>query len=170
MREVIGLGQLRSNACAYLARVLAGETIEVVRRGKLVARIVSAAGDRAAPTARFDLVAVPGSGGRIGLESLRTRAGHHFDRVAAGETIWIVWHGKLVARIESADDPRAALIGGRPSNVAARDGGRRIGLDELRTRAGHYFDRVAAGEMLEVVRAGQLVARIVSAGDPSGSA
>jgi antitoxin (DNA-binding transcriptional repressor) of toxin-antitoxin stability system len=42
MREVIGLGQLRSNACRYLDRVGAGETIDVVRHGKLVARIVSA--------------------------------------------------------------------------------------------------------------------------------
>ena len=37
MRETIGLGQLRSNACTYLERVAAGETIDVVRRGKLVA-------------------------------------------------------------------------------------------------------------------------------------
>ena len=41
MREVIGLGQLRSDACTYLERVAAGETIDVVRRGKLVAQIVS---------------------------------------------------------------------------------------------------------------------------------
>ena len=45
MREVIGLGQLRSDACRYLDRVGAGATIDVVRRGKLVARIVSV-GDR----------------------------------------------------------------------------------------------------------------------------
>ena len=34
------LGQLRSNAIGYLEKVLAGETIEVARRGRLVGRIV----------------------------------------------------------------------------------------------------------------------------------
>jgi antitoxin (DNA-binding transcriptional repressor) of toxin-antitoxin stability system len=39
-----------------------------------------------------------------------------------------------------------------------------IGLgDELRTRAGRCFDRVAAGETIEVVRGGKRVARIVAA-------
>ena len=49
MRKVIGLGQLRSDTCAYLERVAAGETIDVVRRGKLVARIVSVGEWRPAP-------------------------------------------------------------------------------------------------------------------------
>jgi antitoxin (DNA-binding transcriptional repressor) of toxin-antitoxin stability system len=47
--------------------------------------------------------------------------------------------------------------------MAARIDGTRIGLDELRLRAGRQFDRVAAGETLEVVWRGRLVARIVSA-------
>jgi antitoxin (DNA-binding transcriptional repressor) of toxin-antitoxin stability system len=102
MSEVIGLGQLRSNAIGYLERVLAGETFEVVRRGQRVARMVSAVGERVAPTALADVVAVNGAGGRIGLTALRTRAGRYFDRVAAGETIWIVWRERLVARIDSA--------------------------------------------------------------------
>jgi antitoxin (DNA-binding transcriptional repressor) of toxin-antitoxin stability system len=33
------LTQLRSDACTYLGRVAAGETVNVVRRGQLVARI-----------------------------------------------------------------------------------------------------------------------------------
>jgi len=37
--ELIGLGQLRSNAIGFLERVQSGETIEVARRGKLVGRI-----------------------------------------------------------------------------------------------------------------------------------
>ncbi len=166
MGELIGLGQLRSNACGYVERVLAGETIEVVRRGRLVARIVSAAGDRSAPTALPDLVAVNGAGGRIGLDALRTRAARYFDRVEAGETICIVWRGRLVARIVSATrDPEAAPISMRPVRVVARDAGGRIGLDELRTRAGRYFDRVAEGETIEVIRGGRVVARIVSAAE-----
>ena len=43
------------------------------------------------------------------------------------------------------------------------DAGGRIELDELRKRAGSYFDRVAAGQTIEVIRGGKLVARIVSA-------
>jgi prevent-host-death family protein len=166
MGELIGLGQLRSNAIGYLERVLAGETIDVVRRGRLVARIVSAAGDRPAPTALADLVAVNGADGRIGLEALRNSAGRHFDRVEAGQTIWIVWRGKLVARIVSATrNPEAGTIPTQPVNNAARDAGGRVGLDELRTHAGRYFDRVAEGETIEVVRSGRVVARIVSAAE-----
>ncbi len=166
MGELIGLGQLRSNACGYLERVLAGETIEVVRRGRLVARIVSAAGDRSAPTALPDLAAVNGVGGRIGLDALRTRAARYFDRVEAGETISIVWRGRLVAWIVPATrEPVAAPMSTRPVRVIAGDAGGRIGLDELRTRAGRYFDRVAEGETIEVIRGGRVVARIVSAAE-----
>jgi antitoxin (DNA-binding transcriptional repressor) of toxin-antitoxin stability system len=51
MAELIGLGQLRSHTIGYVERVLAGETIEVARRGELVARIVSAGGSvRLRPT------------------------------------------------------------------------------------------------------------------------
>jgi antitoxin (DNA-binding transcriptional repressor) of toxin-antitoxin stability system len=89
MREVIGLGQLRSNACNYLERVVAGETLDVIRRGKLVARIVSV-GVR------------PDAGGRVGLDELRKRAGRCFDRVAAGQTIEVIRGGEPVARIVSA--------------------------------------------------------------------
>jgi len=103
--ELIGLGQLRSNAIGYLERVLAGETLEVARRGKPVARIVSASGDRPAPTTLPDLVAVNGAGARVGLDELRTRAGRCFDRVAAGETIWVVWRGKMVAKIALCSSP-----------------------------------------------------------------
>lgn len=107
MGELIGLGQLRSNALGYLERVLSGETIRVVWRGRLVAKIVSAAGDREASTALPDLVAVDGAGVPVGLEQLRRKAGRYFDRVAAGETVEVVRRGRLVARIVSAAaDPR----------------------------------------------------------------
>jgi antitoxin (DNA-binding transcriptional repressor) of toxin-antitoxin stability system len=91
--EVIGLGQLRSDACTYLGRVAAGETIDVMRRGKLVARIASV-GDVRAP--------IPAdAGGPVALDELRQRAGRCFDRVAAGETVYVVRGGKLVARIDT---------------------------------------------------------------------
>jgi antitoxin (DNA-binding transcriptional repressor) of toxin-antitoxin stability system len=156
MPEVIGLGQLRSNACTYLGRVAAGETIDVLRRGKLVARIVPVGDWRVAPIpARSVKVAAPDAGGWVGLDELRTRAGRCFDRVAAGETICIVRGGKLLARIVSASDSKIAPI--------PADAGGPIKLDELRQRAGRYFDKVAAGQTIDVIRGGKLVARIVSA-------
>ncbi|OBI85473.1 type II toxin-antitoxin system Phd/YefM family antitoxin [Mycobacterium sp. 1245805.9] len=155
MPEVIGLGQLRSDACAYLERVAAGEAVDVVRRGKLVARILPVGDWRVAPIpARSVNAPASDAGGWVGLEELRTRAGRCFDRVAAGETIYVVRGGRILARIVSAGDPSAP---------PPADAGRRIELDELRKRAGRYFDKVAAGQTIEVVRGGKLVAHIVSA-------
>ena len=37
----IGIGQLRASASAYLDRAAAGETIDVLRRGRVVARLQS---------------------------------------------------------------------------------------------------------------------------------
>jgi antitoxin (DNA-binding transcriptional repressor) of toxin-antitoxin stability system len=109
MREVIGLGQLRSDACTYLDRVGAGETIDVVRRGKLVARIESIGDWRLAPIPERAVKAVaPDAGELVGLDELRKRAGRCFDRVATGQTIEVVRGGGMVARIVSAasNDPR----------------------------------------------------------------
>ncbi|OBG66483.1 hypothetical protein A5702_18075 [Mycobacterium sp. E3339] len=153
MRESIGLGQLRSNTCGYLERVAAGETFDVVRRGKLVARIVSVGDFRVAPIPARSAGAVA-PGGWVGLDELRTRAGRCFDRVAAGEAISVVRGGKLLARIVSAGDAE-------PTGVPA-DASGGIELGELRKRAGRYFDEVAAGQTIEVMRGGRPVARIVS--------
>lgn len=155
MRKAIGLGQLRSNACTYLERVAAGESIDVVRRGKLVARIVPVGDWRVAPIpARSVEPAASDAGGWVGLDELRTRAGRCFDRVAAGETVSVVRGGRLLAQIVPAGDAAGAPVPADPS------GG--IELDELRKRAGRYFDEVAAGQTIEVIRGGKLVARIVS--------
>jgi hypothetical protein len=40
MIQRIGLGQLRNNAAYYFDRVAAGESFDVVRRGRMVAQIV----------------------------------------------------------------------------------------------------------------------------------
>lgn len=155
MREAIGLGQLRSDACRYLERVAAGETIDVVRRGKLVARIVPVGDWRVAPIpARSAKPGPPNAGGWIGLDELRTRAGRCFDRVAAGETVSVVRGGRLLAHIVAAGEAD------RTSRPVDTVGG--IELDELRKRAGRYFDEVAAGQTIDVIRGGKLVARIVS--------
>ena len=154
MPEVIGLGQLRSHACAYLERVAAGEAFGVVRRGKLVARILPVGDWRGAPIPARTAKAAD-TGGWVGLDELRTRAGRCFDRVTAGETVYVVRGGKLLARIVSAGDARTTPT--TPESAG------QIGLDELRKRAGRYFDTVAQGQTIEVVRGGKLVARIVSA-------
>ena len=74
MRELIGLGQLRSNACKYLERVAAGETIEVVRRGKLVARIVSVGDWRVVPIPAGSVRgAALDAGGWVGLSDIRAQ-------------------------------------------------------------------------------------------------
>lgn len=155
MRKAIGLSQLRSNACTYLERVAAGESIDVVRRGKLVARIVPVGDFRVAPIpARSVEPAATDAGGWVGLDELRTRAGRCFDRVAAGETVSVVRGGRLLAQIVPAGEAERAPVPAEPT------GG--IELDELRKRAGRYFDEVAAGQTIEVIRGGKLVARIVS--------
>lgn len=154
MPEVIGLGQLRSDACTYLERVSGGETLDVVRRGKLVAQIQPVGDWRVAPIpARSADAAEPGW---VGLDELRTRAGRCFDRVASGETLYVVRGGRILARITAIGDSAFT-----PAEVPA-DAGRPIELDELRNRAGRYIDRVAAGQTIEVSRGGKVVARIVS--------
>jgi antitoxin (DNA-binding transcriptional repressor) of toxin-antitoxin stability system len=110
MRGVIGLGQLRSDACTYLERVAAGETLDVVRRGKLVARIVSVGDSRVAPVPARSVKVVSDTGGWVGLDELRTRAGRCFDRAAAGETVYVVRGGRLLARIVSAGDSNMTPI------------------------------------------------------------
>lgn len=94
-----------------------------------IVRIISAVGDREVPTALPDLVAMNSAGGRIGLNALRTRAGRYFDRVAAGETIWIVWRDRLVARIDSATWDSGAVLVAKPSvDTGGRDIAGRTGL------------------------------------------
>ncbi|GAB3010597.1 type II toxin-antitoxin system Phd/YefM family antitoxin [Mycobacterium bourgelatii] len=154
MREVIGLTQLRSDACTYLERVAAGETIGIVRRGKLVARMSPVGDGRGAPIPPRSVKDGSEPGGWVGLDELRKRAGRCFDRVAAGETIYVVRGGRLLARIVSVDDSGMA--------PGPTDRGGEIDLDELRKRAGRYFDRVEAGQTIEVRRGGKVVARIVS--------
>jgi prevent-host-death family protein len=150
MPEVIGLGQLRSDACTYLERVAGGETLDVVRRGKLVAQIQPVGDWRVAPIPARSVDA--GEPGWVGLDELRTRAGRCFDRVASGETLYVVRGGRILARIAAIGD----------SAEVPADAGRPIELDELRNRAGRYIDRVAAGQTIEVSRGGKVVARIVS--------
>jgi prevent-host-death family protein len=71
---------------------VAGETLYVVRAGRILARIVAVGSS----------VTVPADAGRtVELDELRNRAGRYIDRVAAGQTIEVSRGGKVVARIVS---------------------------------------------------------------------
>jgi antitoxin (DNA-binding transcriptional repressor) of toxin-antitoxin stability system len=87
----------------------------------------------------------------------------------AGETLDIVRRGKLAARIVPVGDSRVAPIPARYATPDAEPAGGWLGVDELRTRAGRWLDRVAAGETINVVRAGRLLAQIVPAGGCSAA-
>jgi antitoxin (DNA-binding transcriptional repressor) of toxin-antitoxin stability system len=99
MKTVIGLGQLRSNTCGYFNRVVAGETLGVVRRGKLVAWI--------RPRAVEGPTGLPGRGEAqhpeasvsLQLNAFRCQASRCFDRVAAGQSIDVFYQGKAIAHI-----------------------------------------------------------------------
>ena len=161
MPEVIGLGQLRSATCTYLERVVEGETIDVVRRGKLVGRIVPVGEWRVAPIPAWSATDTAAAAGTwVVPRELRKRAGRCFDRVAAGETIQVVSRGgALLAQIVSAGDSTVAPI--------SADAAGPIDLGELRARTGRYLDRAAAGDTIEIVRGGRVAARIVSAVEDS---
>jgi prevent-host-death family protein len=81
----IGVRELRQYASRYLARVVAGETVEVTQRGRPVARIVPARGDSWAeliasgevtPAASGEdlLIEAPGDYGNLSGELDRLRA------------------------------------------------------------------------------------------------
>jgi antitoxin (DNA-binding transcriptional repressor) of toxin-antitoxin stability system len=99
MTNIIGLGQLRSHTCGYMDLVAAGETIGVVRRGKLAGWIRSTGDGRLAQPN----TGVNGNGRTnllpVDLGEFRCRAGRYFDQVAAGRTVEVVHRGKRVARI-----------------------------------------------------------------------
>jgi antitoxin (DNA-binding transcriptional repressor) of toxin-antitoxin stability system len=76
----VGLNELRKRAGRCFDRVAAGETIHVVRGGRLLAQIVSA-GDSTVASNPAD------AAGPIGLDELRARTGRYLDRAAAGDEL-----------------------------------------------------------------------------------
>jgi antitoxin (DNA-binding transcriptional repressor) of toxin-antitoxin stability system len=100
----ICLGQLKSYARGYLERVSTGDTLEIVRRGRLVAFILPASPSSHEPPNGTDSVgsADLAPDANIPLSHLRENAAPYFDRVAAGEIIGVVRRGMLVARIVAA--------------------------------------------------------------------
>ena len=103
MVETIGIGQLRADTCRYLNRVAEGDTLEVVRRGRLAARIepVSA---QASAGQRRRRSHTDGEVLTVQLSGFRSQASRYLDRVNSGCTIHVYHRGRALARIRSADD------------------------------------------------------------------
>jgi antitoxin (DNA-binding transcriptional repressor) of toxin-antitoxin stability system len=112
MQHRIGIGQLRSDTLRYVHRAATGDTIEVLRRGRLVAELQApidappALGD--AERAYCDRVMIA-----VDVSLIRSQAGRYFDRVAAGEALEIMHHGHTIARI----CPRAADVAAKPRRL-----------------------------------------------------
>jgi len=95
----------------------------------------------------------------ICLGQLRSRTDEYVRRASAGETFHVVRRGQLVARIEAlVSVDRSANSKGADRQVVVR-----ARLTDLRHSAGRFLDRVAAGEIIEIIVRGAAVARIVSA-------
>jgi prevent-host-death family protein len=99
----ICLGQLKHYACGYLEQVSAGETLEIVRRGRLVAFVVPPFLEPSSDVECIGAADPPGPNAKIPLSQLRRNAAPYFDRVAAGNVIDVVRHGRLIARIVAAN-------------------------------------------------------------------
>jgi antitoxin (DNA-binding transcriptional repressor) of toxin-antitoxin stability system len=98
---------------------------------------------------------------RIGTGQLRSRTRDVVEDAADGSTIEIVRRGRSVARMESA-----RLSTEQSSDCPGR-GSTPIQLPELRVRAGRLLDRVAAGDVLEILDRGEAAARITVWHQPS---
>jgi antitoxin (DNA-binding transcriptional repressor) of toxin-antitoxin stability system len=99
MQHRIGIGQLRGDTLGYMHREATGDTIEVLRRGRLVAELQAPTGAApdvgdAAERAYCDRVMIA-----VDVGLLRSQPGRYFDRVAAGETLEIMHLGRPIARI-----------------------------------------------------------------------
>ncbi|MGK2869524.1 MAG: hypothetical protein ACSLFA_23305 [Mycobacterium sp.] len=96
------MGQLRGDTRTYVERAEAGETFEVLRRGRPIAHL------QAAQNGRHMLIPVP-------LADLRTRPAYVFDRVAAGETVAVTYRGCTVAVLRPCGGGQAT----KPSRILA---------------------------------------------------
>ncbi len=109
MQHRIGIGQLRSDTLRYVHRAATGDTIEVLRRGRLVAELQAHTG---APPADGDAAERVTA---VDVSLIRSQAGQYFDRVAAGNVLEIMHRGHAIGRI----CPRAPDVGAKPRRCAA---------------------------------------------------
>jgi antitoxin (DNA-binding transcriptional repressor) of toxin-antitoxin stability system len=107
MGEVIGLGQLRSDACTYLERVARGETLEVVRRGRLYwARLRSQASMARSGSMTCELAL-----GAISIGSLRARRLRLRGAVGWSPGLW-QWQTPIKLLLDLSRSLHTTLVGG----------------------------------------------------------
>lgn len=97
MAETIGIGQLRADTCAYLNRVADGDTLEVIRRGQLAARIEPLPQRRRRSRAGGEVITVQ-------LSGFRSQASRYLDWVGSGCTVHVYHQGQALAQIRAAGD------------------------------------------------------------------
>ena len=98
----------------------------------------------------------------IGIGQLRSAVLHYLDLAAGGDTIFIVRRGKSLARMYSLDP--SVAVGERRCSCTPNAVPIRASISALRAQAARYFDRIAAGEAVNVICRGREVAHICSCG------
>lgn len=98
----INVSQLKSDPQEYLRRVAAGETLNIVRRRRIVARIQPAGNTK--PHCPVSTESAKDNCENISAELLGSYARRCIDRVTAGATIDVRRFGKSIAQITAFDD------------------------------------------------------------------
>ena len=96
MDRTIGVGQLRAHTCTYIQMVAGGETLRVLRRGRLVALIrpVPVAADDACEAGNLPSDLTP-----VNRSSFRAQAGRHLDHLSTGSRLCVVHNGRPMAEV-----------------------------------------------------------------------
>lgn len=92
----------------------------------------------------------------VGIWQFRSALIHYVELAAGGDTVLILRRGTCVARVDSSS-VHVAVGENRCSPVALSD---RVSVAVLRSQTVRYLDRIASGEVVEVVRGGRPIARI----------
>lgn len=92
----------------------------------------------------------------MGIWQFRSALIHYVELAADGDAVFILRRGTCVARVDSSS-VRVAVGENRCSPLALSD---RVSVAVLRSQTVRYLDRIASGEVVEVVRGGRPIARI----------
>jgi antitoxin (DNA-binding transcriptional repressor) of toxin-antitoxin stability system len=99
VEQRIGTGQLRRATCHYIELAAAGETVGLLRRGRLIAELKPVDGQQHFTTSEGLPSAHGAEVAGVDLRALRARASHYLDQVVAGETLEVIRDGQRLARI-----------------------------------------------------------------------
>ncbi|BBZ77830.1 hypothetical protein MANY_31670 [Mycolicibacterium anyangense] len=100
MIETIGVGQLRADTCRYLQRVAGGDTLQVIRRGRVALRIEPVSHQQVTSQRQQEM-----SGTQViavQLSHLRSQASRYLDQAGSGCTMHVYHRGQRLAQIRSA--------------------------------------------------------------------